>query len=323
MAKLSKFLIENFIPIFLTIFLILFLITSIIITISISNITASIHITTYELFKMYMLSLPRVIFIAISISFFIALNSLFSKLSESQEIIAIFASGVKPFKLVKPFLFIALGITLINLIILFITIPYAKNSFENFKAQKKQEAKFNFQTSQISQKFGEWSVFAKSKNNKFYKEIILFNPQKNELIIANKASLNTKGGYIQFKLHNGNVYFMDKRTFIVFKKMNINQKIKQSFYSIFNFSKYYKKFKKTFNFYLPFALLPIGLLFFIPIISIFHSRLHKNHSTLYSIIILILYLLLTKISKNIEITLLISFVFFVVGFLLFKRRVKF
>jgi lipopolysaccharide export system permease protein len=71
MDKLSKYLVSGFWPIFLMIFIILFLITSIIIIISIANITANIHITFAELFKMYMLSLPKVLFIALSISFFI------------------------------------------------------------------------------------------------------------------------------------------------------------------------------------------------------------------------------------------------------------
>ena len=115
MDKLSKYLVSGFWPIFLMIFIILFLITSIIIIISIANITANIHITFTELFKMYMLSLPKVLFITLSISFFISTISLFAKHSETQELIALFASGVKPYKLLKPFIYLSIFLTIINL----------------------------------------------------------------------------------------------------------------------------------------------------------------------------------------------------------------
>jgi len=323
MDRLSKYLISGFWPIFVMIFMILFLITSIIIIISIANITANIHITFYELFKMYMLSLPKVLFITLSISFFISLVSLFSKHSETQELVAVFSSGIKPFKLLKPFLYLSILLTVLNLIILFVSIPYAKIAFKNFKAQKQQEAKFNFQTSQISQKFGEWNIFTSSKKDKTYKDLILYNNKSNQLILAKQARLNTANGYLTFKLSDGNVYIFNKQTIINFKKMDINQKIPKSSYSIFRFSEYFNKFKKLFGFYLPFALLPLSLIFFVPAISFFHPRIHKNRSLVYAIGIILVYLIATKLSSSLIINLALSILFFIAGFITFKRKVPF
>jgi len=323
MDRLSAYLVKNFWPIFIMIFLILFLITSIIIIISIANITANIHITFGELFKMYMLSLPKVLFITLSISFFISTISLFAKHSETQELVALFSSGTTPFKLIKPFVIISIILTLINLAILFVSIPYAKIAFKNFKNQKQQEAKFNFQTSQISQKFGQWNIFTSSKKDKTYKDLVLYNNAKDELIMAKYANLDTKNGYLVFQLKEGNVYAFNKNTIINFSQMFINQKIPKSNYSIFRFNEYFKQFKKLFGFYLPFALLPLCLIFFVPPISFFHPRIHKNRSLVYSIGLIILYLVVTKTTSSLILNFIISFLFFVTGYILYKRKTPF
>lgn len=323
MDRLSKYLISGFWPIFLMIFLILFLITSIVIIISIANITSNIHITFAELFKMYMLSLPKVLFIALSISFFISIVSLFSKHSETQELVALFSLGVKPFKLLKPFFYFSVLLTVINLIILFVSIPYAKIAFKNFKAQKQQEARFNFQTSQISQKFGEWNIFTTSKKAKKYENLILYNNKNNQLILAKYADLKTDKGYLTFELEKGNVYSFDKNAIINFDTMYINKKIPKSNYSIFRFSEYFQKFKKLFGFYLPFALLPVSLIFFIPPISFFHSRIHKNRSLVFAIALLVIYLVVTKTTSSLWINTLISILFFISGYIAFKRKTPF
>ncbi len=323
MDNITKYLLRGFWPIFNTVFSILFLITSIIIIISISNITSSIHITFLELFKMYMLSLPKVLFITLSISFFIAVVSLFSKHSESQELISFFATGIKPFKLIKPFFILALFLTIINLIILLISIPYAKSAFINFKNEKKQSAKFNFQTSGVSQRFGDWNIYTAKKNKNTYEDIILYNSAKHQFIIAKTANLQNDRNYIHFILNSGNIYSLDKQTIINFKQTIINQKIPKISYSIFRFNEYFKEFKKLFVFYLPFALLPITLIFFIPPISFFHPRIHKNRAYIYSIILIILFLTITKIIKTIPFILISSFVIFIIGYIFYKRKTPF
>jgi len=323
MDKLNKFLLQNFLPVFFTIFFILFLITSIVIIISIANITSNIHITFLELFELYLLSLPKVIFITVSISFFIATVNTFTKLSDSQELIAFFTAGITPFKLLKPFLFLSLIATTFNFIILFVSIPYAKTAFKNFKASKQQVAKFNFQTSQTSQRFGNWNIFTASKQDDKYINLILYNDIKHQFIISDSAKLKKEGDYLKFELNEGKMYLLDNNTTVTYKLMDINQKIPKSNYSIFKFDRYFKEFKSLFEFYLPFVLIPISLIFFIPPISFFHPRIHKNRSLSYSVALLTLYLVVTKISQSFTTNLIISFLFFLVGYIFYKRKVPF
>jgi len=322
MDRLSKYLLLSFNSIFLSIFGVLFLITSIIIIISISNVTSNIHITFLDLAKLYLLSLPRVVFITLSISFFIATISLFSKLSETTELIALFSNGISPFKILKPFFYLAIFITILNLIILFISIPYSKTAYQNLKNEKREKTKFNFQTSQISQRFDNWNVFISSKEKNRYKNIILYNDKEQKFILAKEANLINKNSYISLKLNKGKIYDINKSTIINFSSLEINKKLPTLNISIFKIDKYFSQFKKLFIFYLPFALLPLSLIFFIPVISFFHPRVHKNYSLLQAIFLITFYLIITKISNSITINLLIITTFFFIGLYFYKRKIK-
>ena len=323
MDKISKFILKEFLPSFFTVFFVLGTIISLIFIISISNITANIQINFFELLEMYLLSMPQIIFLSLSISFFIASITIYSKLSETLQLIAFFALGFKPFKILKIITLLSLIFTFINLFILFISIPYSKAAFNNFKAKKTQEAKFNFQTSKISQQFGKWSFFTSSSNKKTFKNVYLYNPIKKEFIFATNANIKIKNRILIFKMQNGKLYDFNKSFKIEYKNMQINQLIPTTKLSILNFKNYFKTNKKLFTHYLPFALIPIALLFFIPLLSFFHPRLHKNKSLIYSILILSVYITFSFVNKNFLIAFIIPILFFIIGGVLYKWKVKF
>jgi lipopolysaccharide export system permease protein len=323
MDKLQKYILKKFFDIFINIFLILFLIISIIIIISISNVTASIHITFLELLKMYFLSLTKILIVTLSISFFISSVQTYSNLSDTQELIAIFSTGIKPKKILFPTFIVAVILTLINFFILFVSIPYSDLVYHNFKIEKKQESQFNIETSQISQQFGKWSAFIEKKNKNIYEKIYLYNPYEKKFITAQNAKTIKDKNYLIFQLNNGYVYQLDKNLTIKFKTMNINQYIHYKSFSILEYRKYLQENKKLFLFYLPFALLPIALFFYIPLFGFFHPRLHKNHSLIYSIVLLTVYLTLTKIVKSFCVEFLIIIIFFIAGIILYLKDKKF
>jgi len=312
----NKYILKEFFPKFFSVFTILVTIISLIFIVYISNVTSSFQITFLELLKMYILTLPQILFISISIAFFISAINTFSSLSETQELIAFFSLGFSPKKLLKPIFILASIFTFFNLFILFISLPYSKLAFKNFKIKKQQEAKFNLIKSQNSQKFGEWNIFADKKN------IFLFNLKKNRFIIAKSANLNTKSNIIKFELNKGNIYDFNKSFQIAFNKMTFQKIIPHTNLSIFNFKNYLNYNKKTFRNYFPFAVLPIALIFFIPLFSFFHPRLNKQNIA-YPLLIVAIYITLSFTNKNYYISPLIPIVFFIIGFILYKRRVKF
>jgi lipopolysaccharide export system permease protein len=325
MDKLQKYILKQFFDIFINIFFILFLITSIIIIISISNVTSAIHLTFMELIKMYLLSLTKILIITLSISFFISAVQTYANLSDTQELVAIFATGIKPKKILLPIFIISLILTILNFFILFVSMPYSDLIYHNFTIEKKQEAKFNIETSQISQQFGDWNAFIEKKENNLYKKIYLYNQKEKKFITAYSArtAKSKDNGYLIFQLKNGHIYQLDKNLTIKFNKMNINQQINFISFSILEYKKYLKKHKKLFLFYFPFTLIPIALFFYISIFGFFHPRLHKNNSLTYSILLLAVYLILTKTAKTFTTELLIILTFFIFGVILKLKDKKF
>lgn len=313
MHKLHQYILKEFFHSFLSIFTILLVITSLIFIISLSNVTANISITFPELLSLYLLSLPQVIFIAISLAFFIGAINSYSKFSETQEIIAMFSIGLPPIKILKPIVAIAIILTLINSIFVFLSIPYSKAAYLNIKIRKQKEAKFKFKDKEVSQRFGNWNVF-KNKN------IYLYNSKTFEFITAKNAKMDNRENIISLKLKEGFVYNVPKNQIIKFSKMEIQKSTPLIKANIFNFSTYFKKFEYLFKRYIPLMLLPISLIFFIPLISFFHPRIDKNHSIAYSIGILVIYIGLSLSNKSLLLAFLIPLIFFISGFLLFKRR---
>ncbi|GAX87366.1 lipopolysaccharide export system permease protein [Lebetimonas natsushimae] len=323
MDKLQKYILKNFLNIFINIFLILFLITSIIIIISISNVTSSIHITFLELLKMYFLSLTKILIVTLSISFFISAVQTYSNLSDTQELIAIFSTGIKPKKILFPMFVIAIILTFINFFILFVSIPYSDLVYHNFKIEKKQESQFNIETSQISQQFGKWNAFIEKKDKNIYKKVYLYNPYEKKFITAQNAKTIKYNNYLIFQLNNGYIYQLDKNLTVKFNVMNINQYISYKSFSILEYTKYLKENKKLFLFYLPFALISVILFFYIPLFSFFHPRLHKNHSLIYSVSLLTIYLIFTKLAKSFCAEFIIMITFFIFGLILYLKDKKF
>lgn len=316
---MDKLIFKEFLKSFFTLFFIIFSIISLVFIISISNITHGLKLTFLELFKMYLLSLPQVIFITLPISFFISSVSVYAKFSESYELIAFLSLGIKPIKLLKPIIITSIFLTLLNLIILFISIPYSKMDFKNLKNQKKQEAKFNFKSGEISQQLGNWIIFAEKKE-KLFNHIYLYNPNEEKIIIAKKGNLKIEKSILDFKLKNGKIYDFKNQLVIDYKTMDINQRIPKVSYSIFDFKTYMKKYEYLFVRYIPFALIPIAFLFFIPLFGFFHPRLNKNRSLLYSIILITIYALISFSNKNLIISIFIPITTFIIGGILYKWK---
>jgi len=323
MDKLSKYVLKEFFSKFIVLFMIIAAIVSLIFIIYISNVTAGIKITFTELIKLYFLTLPQIVFIAIPLAFFISANSVYAALSESQELIALFASGFKPLRVLKPIIFTGIVLSVFNLLILFVSIPYSKVSFNNLKAKKQQEAQFNFQSSQISQQFGDWSVFAQKSKHKTYENLYLFNKKENRFIIAKNAELKNIEQFLVFTLKHGQIYDFVNNFKILYNTMDINQKIPHTNISLFNISNYISFNLYIFTKYLPFALIPVAFLFFIPVFSFFHPRLQKNRSLIYSILLLALYLSISFANKTFSISLLIPLIFFILGVAAYKWKVNF
>jgi|GEM_PF-2890549 len=319
---LYPFILRGFGNLFFNIFSILFLITSLVFIVMISNMTVSIKISLKELGTLYLLIIPQVLFISLSVSYFLAGISTFNQLSRTQELVALTAGGISPNRIIAPMGVIGGGLVVINLLFLFLSIPYAHNRFSNLKELKKQEAQFNFQRGHLSQQLGEWQLFIQKGSEKEYREIYLYNPTSSQFVVAHKGELKNRGSYLQLRLKKGNLYKFDSNLTASFKQMVINHPLQYSSLSLLDLKKYWQENGKFIVSYLPVALLPLALLWFIPTIAFYHPRLHSNRKPLMEGIgILGVYLLLSQENRELWVSFLIPFSFLIISIILYKKRI--
>ena len=227
MNKLRKYIIHNLSVSFLSIFLPLFAIASVIFLIKLSTYTAVIHLTIWEMAKLYFFILPEVLFYTLPVTFFIAATLTLFRLSTDNEIIVLFSLGIHPNFILKTLLKPALLLTILLSFDFFILFPHATVLSSNFVSYKKSEAKFNLSASEFGHSFGEWLLYiGKDNPDGTYGDVFLFNKNKKEeiLIEAKTAKVINDRGVLRLKLLNGEGYsYSDKKfTQINFEKMHIN-----------------------------------------------------------------------------------------------------
>ena len=287
MNKLEKYLIANLSTLFLSIFLSLFAIASVIFLIKLATYTAVIQLSILEMIKLYLFFLPQILFYTLPITFFIAAALAIFRLSNDNEIVVLFALGIKPSFLVKTLAkpaFLLSFLLFLNFLVLF---PHTTVLSDNFISYKKSEAQFNLSASEFGHKFGDWLLYLGSKNKDgSYGDVFLFNKNKKEevLIGAKKAQVLNDGGILRLKLTNGQGYSYSSESLsqINFLTMYINDTLQTKLKTYKNPFEYWtnndrRKFKNNMlitNTLL--SLFPLISIFLIISISVVHARHQKS-----------------------------------------------
>ena len=323
MLKLDRYLIHSFFSSFFTLFIILFVIASMVFLLTISNMTSILKIDIFEFLYLYILSLPEIIFYTLPLSFFITASLSLAKLFETSELITVLAIGVAPKRILKPFFFISIFFTFLLLIITFLSIPTSNILYKNFINIKKTESQFNFSPSEIGQKFGNWNIFIEKKDKNQYKNIVLYNNKKGNLILANRAKTYRKNNYFILSLYDGIVYYSNKQISIIkFKKLDLNNKIEIENLTILKITQYIKKNRQKIMKYFLISIFPFIAFFFIGAISFFHNRYEKNHSVIYALIVSITYYILVFTTYKHLYSLILIPLFIFIGYFIEKKRIS-
>jgi len=205
----------------------LFAIASVIFLIKLATYTAVIQLTLWEMAKLYFFVLPEILFFTLPVTFFIAATLTLFKLSNDNEMVVIFALGIKPIFIVKTLFRPALLLGLVLIIDFFVLFPHATVLSSNFVSYKKSEAKFNLSASEFGNSFGDWLLYlGKENGDETYSDVFLFNKEKKEeiLISAQKAQIINDSGILRLRLSDGEGYSYSKEKFsqINFETMFIN-----------------------------------------------------------------------------------------------------
>ncbi|MAD42858.1 MAG: permease [Arcobacter sp.] len=303
--KLKQYLYSQLAITFFPIFLGLYFITSIVFLVKIASLTSIITINFIELFTLYAYVIPQILFYTMPISFFISLVITLSKLSSEYELTVITSFGLNPVKILKIFLPLTLVLSSALLVISVGLIPKTKFLTKQFLDTKTKEANFNIKASEFGQKFGDWLIYIKDKNDKTYNEVKLFKTEKEkeQFIISQTAVLSNDKGDLSFKLNTGKAFYIDESEVnqINFESMYINDSITDSNFGVFTTTYAYWKDRLQRNvdiddlsFFVLTSLFPVLSLFLVITFGYFNPRYEKNRAVSYSLMAVVLYYVLIK-----------------------------
>lgn len=308
MKTIQNYIRESISILFLSIFLPLFSIASIVFLIKLATYTAVIQLSIFEMAKLFFFMLPELLFYTLPISFFVAITLALFKLSNDNEIIVLFALGIKPKLILQTLFKPALFLSIILLFNFFVLFPHAKVLSSNFLSYKKSEAKFNLSASEFGHKFGEWLLYIGKDNlNETYSDVVLFNKKQNEevLIVAKNAQIINDSGILRLKLTSGEGYSYsdEKFTQINFETMFINDTMKTDLDEYETPMEYWLpetpsiKKRKVLISNILFSLFPILSIFLSATIGIVHARHQKGKIFLFMFMGIIIYYTLSVVLQ--------------------------
>ena len=332
MVSVRAYISSSFAKAFLTIFLPFFLIISLVYLVKISALTSQIQITFGELLMLYSYSVPDIIFYTLPLSFIAALANVLIKLSTDNELIALYALGLKAKKVLRSLLLLGFLFSLLLLVISLFGMPLSKQFYASFKESKRSEAKLNIVAGKLGQKFGDYYIYVKDKKENDFHNIVIYNrTTKNEeqFFAAQKGNLNKKNGITSLLLHDGYgyTYTKDKLQQAKYKILEVYDKSKNrnySFKSVFEFWERAKTLHRLL-FYIFVSLIPFISVYMVAAYTMINPRYQANHSyiVIFSVT-LFFYAIASSLQKWGTFYLLALAILFtsILGIWLFHKRVS-
>jgi lipopolysaccharide export system permease protein len=289
MVRVRAYIASNFTKAFLTIFLPFFLIISLIYLVKISALTSQIQITFNELIMLYLYSVPDITFYTLPLSFVAALANVLIKLSTDNELIALYALGLKAKKVLGSLLLLGLLFSLLLLSISFFGMPLSKQYYASFKETKRSEAKINIVAGKLGQKFGEYYTYVKEKTDDTFHNMVIYNrtDRNNEQFFAAKTgNLQKKNDKTSLLLSDGfgYTYTKDKLQEAQYKTLEVYEKTKKRnfiFEDVFTFWAKAQRDERTLHrllFYIFVSLIPLISVYLVAAYTMINPRYQANHS---------------------------------------------
>jgi len=335
MVNVRGYISSNFTKSFLTIFLPFFLIISLVYLVKISALTSKIQINFTELLTLYSYAVPDIVFYTLPLSFIAALANVLVKLSTDNELIALYALGLKANKVLKGLLYISILFSLLLAAISFLGMPLSKQFYKSFTEAKKSEAKLNIVPGKLGQKFGEYYIYVEKKQKDHFNNIVIYNrTKKNEeqFFSSRKGKLNKKDGITSLELNNGYGYtYSDiKLQQAKYKTLEVYDHHQKKNFRFEDIIEYWSKAKTNTKimhrilFFMFVSLITLLSLYLIASFTMINPRYQANRSfTVIFSVTLLLYLIASSLEKwgTFTILLLTFSTILLFGKWLFEKRV--
>ena len=189
MGRIKNYLSSNFTKTFSVIFLPFFAIVSLVYFIRISVLTAQIQLNFLELFELYAYFLPSILFYTLPISFVTGIALVLVRLSQDNELNALYALGISSSKIIKNYLLLAILFSILLFSISFFAMPISKQMYNAFRIEKLSEAKLNINAASLGQKFDDYYLYIGKQVGDEFHDIVIYNPngQTEEKIFISKS----------------------------------------------------------------------------------------------------------------------------------------
>jgi lipopolysaccharide export system permease protein len=333
--KARGYIISHFTQSFLTVFLPFFFIIALIYLVKIASLTAQISITFSELLLLFSYSIPDIIFYTLPISFIVALANVLIRLSSENELIAMYALGFGAHRIIRSLFRISLLFSLFLLVIAFLAMPTSKQLYKSFKENKKRDAQLNIVPGKLGQKFGDFYVYVRKKDNRIYKDLVIYSRSdlKHERFFAAKYGKirknDTQGSLLLIDgfgyTYGENTLQQAKyNTFEIFDKPRLKPFHFQDILTYWSLAEHDRKIRHRIFFFLFIGLIPLLSVYIIAAFTMINPRYQSGHT--FSVIFftaLTLYLTASSLEKwgNVY-TLVLSVLSIIgIGIILFKYRV--
>jgi len=335
MVNARSYISSNFTKSFLTIFLPFFLIISLVYLVKISALTSKIQIGFVELLRLFSYSVPDILFYTLPLSFIAALANILIKLSTDNELIALYALGLNANRILQGLFWVSLLFSFLLLTLSFLAMPMSKQLYKSFKEEKKAEAKLNIVPGKLGQKFGEYYVYIKDKENGTFHDLVIYNRtnmDKEQFFASKEGKLNKHDGQTSLLLKDGYGYTYSKERLqqIQYATLEAFDTTKKKRFHFEDITAYWSKASDEKNimhrllFFLFISLIPLLSVYLVAAFSMINPRYQNNHSFIVIFATtLFLYLIASSLNKWGNIPLLIIAILLTLGggVILFQKRV--
>lgn len=309
MVNVKEYISLNFSKAFLTIFLPFFLIISLVFLVRIAALSSQIQITFGELLQLYSYSIPEIFFYTLPLSFIASLANVLIKLSQDNELIALYSLGLKSKKILRSLLILGLLFTLLLASISLLAMPLSKQFYKSFKEEKKNDAKLNIVAGKLGQKFGNYYIYVKEKKDNVFHDIVIYNRTKKE----NEQFFSSQTG--QLKRHQditslllnegyGYTYSEVKLQQAQYKTMEVFDSAQKTGFKFEDIRVYWSDLKndlelmKKILFFTFVSFIPLLSVYLVAAFTMINPRYQKNHSFIVIFVTtLFLYLVASSLQK--------------------------
>ena len=335
MVNVKGYISSNFTKSFLTIFIPFFLIISLVYLVKIAGLTAKIQISSLELLSLYSYSIPDIIFYTLPLSFIAALANVLVKLSQDNELIALYALGLDARKVLHSLFLLGAFFSLLLFTISFLAMPLSKQFYKSFKEEKKSEAKLNIVAGKLGQKFGNYYIYVKENKDDIFQDIVIYNrtDKTNEQFFSSQTGELKHNGHITSLLLNdgyGYTYSKTKLQQAEYKTLEVFDSVKKKAFQfediIAHWSKAATDTKRMHRvlFFIFISLIPLLSVYLVSSYTMINPRYQANRSFIVIFATtLLFYMIASSLEKWGNPYILITTIFTIVLFsrFLFKRRV--